>query len=79
MILVSSPKAGWPSLRTAATSWAACRAAPSWHVINLCRFEPGELDDLIPGLRLPDNASFLDLPPWKPELRKDSGVRAEGS
>jgi WD40 repeat protein len=42
-----------------------------WHVINLCRFEPGELDDLIPGLRLPDNASFLDLPPWKPELRKD--------
>lgn len=42
-----------------------------WHVINLCRFEPGELDDLIPGLRLADNASFLDLPPWKAELRRD--------
>ena len=39
-----------------------------WHVIGLCRFEPGELDDLIPGLRLPDDASFLDLPPWKARL-----------
>ncbi|HEX7185161.1 MAG TPA: TIR-like protein FxsC [Thermoanaerobaculia bacterium] len=35
-----------------------------WHVIGLCRFEPGELDPYVPGLRLPDDASFLDLPPW---------------
>jgi WD40 repeat protein len=46
-----------------------------WHVVNLCRFEPGELDDLIPGLRLADNASFLDLPPWKAELRKEMAER----
>ena len=41
-----------------------------WHVINLCRFEVGELDDLVPGLRLPDDASFLDLPPWTPRLKE---------
>lgn len=35
-----------------------------WHVINLCRFEAGELDDYVPGLRLPDEASFFDLPAW---------------
>ncbi len=40
-----------------------------WHVINLCRFEIGELDEWVPGLRLPDEASFFDLPPWKPEMR----------
>ena len=40
-----------------------------WHAINLCRFEIGELDELVPGLRLPDDASFFDLPPWKPALR----------
>jgi predicted NACHT family NTPase len=39
-----------------------------WHVIELCRFEVGELDDLVPGLRLPDDASFLDLPPWTARL-----------
>jgi len=40
-----------------------------WHVINLCRFEIGELDEWVPGLRLPEEASFFDLPPWKPEMR----------
>jgi hypothetical protein len=46
-----------------------------WHVINLCRFEAGELDDWIPGLRLPDDASFFDLPPWTPEVRKPKSLR----
>ena len=41
-----------------------------WHVINLCRFEAGELDEWVPGLRLPDESSFFDLPPWKAELRR---------
>jgi WD40 repeat protein len=40
-----------------------------WHVANLCRFEIGELDEWVPGLRLADDASFFDLPPWKPEVR----------
>jgi WD40 repeat protein len=40
-----------------------------WHVINLCRFEIGELDEWVPGLRLPEEASFFDLPAWKPEMR----------
>ena|SRR5512132_40286 len=33
-----------------------------WHRIGLCRFEPGELDDLLPEgkkLRLPDDYTFL--------------------
>ena len=30
-----------------------------WHSAGLCRFEPGELDALIPGLRLPDDAPLL--------------------
>jgi NAD(P)-dependent dehydrogenase (short-subunit alcohol dehydrogenase family) len=30
-----------------------------WHAINLCRFEVGELDEFIPGLRLkPDEPLF---------------------
>ena len=41
-----------------------------WHAISLCRFEPGELDEWIPGLRLADDASFFDLPEWKPEVRR---------
>lgn len=40
-----------------------------WHAANLCRFEIGELDEWVPGLRLEDDASFFDLPPWKPEVR----------
>jgi WD40 repeat protein len=50
-----------------------------WHVINLCRFEAGELDDWIPGLRLPDDASFFDLPPWTPEVRRPKSLRRERS
>ncbi|MGK3963280.1 pentapeptide repeat-containing protein [Sorangium sp. So ce118] len=30
-----------------------------WHAANLCRFEPGELDALIPGLRIPDDEPLL--------------------
>jgi WD40 domain-containing protein len=39
-----------------------------WHAINLCRFEVGELDEWVPGLRVPDDASFFglpELPPWR--------------
>jgi WD40 repeat protein len=41
-------------------------AGAFWHVIGLCRFEPGELDPYLPNLRLPDDASFLTLPPAEP-------------
>jgi hypothetical protein len=37
-------------------------AGSFWHRIGLCRFEPGELDDLLPEgkkLRLPDDYAFL--------------------
>jgi len=48
-----------------------------WHAANLCRFEIGELDDWVPGLRLADDASFFNLPPWTPEVRVPSrAVRA---
>jgi WD40 repeat protein len=30
-----------------------------WHAINLCRFEPGELDAIVPGLRIPDGEPLL--------------------
>ena len=33
-----------------------------------CRF-------LVPGLRLPDDASFFDLPPWTPEARKPESLK----
>ncbi|XXY49514.1 pentapeptide repeat-containing protein [Sorangium sp. So ce269] len=36
-----------------------------WHAANLCRFEPGELDALVPGLRIPDDEPLL---PWRPRL-----------
>lgn len=30
-----------------------------WHVVGMCRFEPGELDQYLPEMRkLPDNAPF---------------------
>jgi WD40 repeat protein/transcriptional regulator with XRE-family HTH domain len=32
-----------------------------WHAINLCRFEPGELDAFIPSLRIPDGEPLLPL------------------
>ncbi|CAN93783.1 hypothetical protein sce3623 [Sorangium cellulosum So ce56] len=34
-----------------------------WHASNLCRFEPGELDELMPGLRIPDDEPLLPLLP----------------
>ncbi|WP_437616213.1 pentapeptide repeat-containing protein [Sorangium sp. So ce834] len=39
-----------------------------WHAANLCRFEPGELDALIPGLRIPDDQALL---PERPSRRAD--------
>jgi hypothetical protein len=30
-----------------------------WHAVNLCRFEPGELDEFVPGLRIPDDEPIL--------------------
>ncbi|WP_437948073.1 pentapeptide repeat-containing protein [Sorangium sp. So ce296] len=39
-----------------------------WHAANLCRFEPGELDAIIPGLRIPDDEPLL---PERPSLRAD--------
>lgn len=39
-------------------------AGSFWHVIGLCRFEPGELDPYLPRpLRLPDDQPFVELPP----------------
>lgn len=48
-------------------------AAGFWHVVNLCRFDPGELDDYVPGLRLEDNASFWDLPEWRADEPAERG------
>jgi WD40 repeat protein len=48
-----------------------------WHAANLCRFEIGELDAWVPGLRLADDASFFDLPSWKPEVRVPSRAGRE--
>jgi WD40 repeat protein len=33
-----------------------------WHVIGLCRFEPGELDPYLPGLHLGDDEPLFALP-----------------
>ncbi len=42
-------------------------AGAFWHVIGLCRFEPGELDPYLPKpLRIPDDVPFRDLPPPDP-------------
>ena len=37
-------------------------AGSFWHVIGLCRFEPGELDPYLPHLRVPDAAPLFALP-----------------
>lgn len=38
-------------------------AGSFWHVIGLCRFEPGELDPYLPhSLRVPDDAPLFTLP-----------------
>ncbi len=34
-----------------------------WHAVNLCRFEPGELDPYVPGLRLPMDHVFAPAGP----------------
>ncbi|WP_437942080.1 pentapeptide repeat-containing protein [Sorangium sp. So ce341] len=39
-----------------------------WHAANLCRFEPGELEELFPGLRMPDDEPLLAE---RPVLRAD--------
>lgn len=57
------------------------------HSIGLCRYElattrpdgsidePGELDDLIPGIRLPTGQLLADLGPWSPTVRStDKGA-----
>jgi WD40 repeat protein len=36
-------------------------AGSFWHVIGLCRFEPGELDPYAPHLRVPDDAPLLPI------------------
>jgi len=43
-------------------------AAPNrfWHEIDGCKFAPKELDDHLPGLRLKDDVSYFELPPWSP-------------
>jgi WD40 repeat protein/nucleoside phosphorylase len=41
-------------------------AGSFWHVIGLCRFEPGELDPYLPHLRVADDAPLLALPPRAP-------------
>jgi uncharacterized protein YjbI with pentapeptide repeats len=37
-------------------------AGSFWHVIGLCRFEPGELDPYLPHLRVPDAEPLFTLP-----------------
>jgi WD40 repeat protein/nucleoside phosphorylase len=37
-----------------------------WHVVGLCRFEPGELDPYLRNLRVPDDAPLYELPPPPP-------------
>ncbi len=32
-----------------------------WHVVNLCRFEIGELDGMVSGLRLSDDHALVPL------------------
>jgi hypothetical protein len=50
-------------------------AGSFWHVIGLCRFEPGELDPYLP-LRIPDDEPLITLPtqtsPPKPPLPEGS-------
>ena len=67
-ILLSLPE-GWVAYSPdGGYKFGGVPAGGFWHLINLCRFEIGELDEWVPGLRLPEDASFFDLPPWKPEV-----------
>jgi WD40 repeat protein/uncharacterized protein YjbI with pentapeptide repeats len=68
-VLLSLPE-GWVAFSPDGRyKFGGSPAGGFWHAASLCRFEIGELDDLVPGLRLADDASFFDLPPWKPEVR----------
>ncbi|WP_437320988.1 pentapeptide repeat-containing protein [Sorangium sp. So ce385] len=44
-------------------------AGSFWHAIHLCRFEPGELDPHVPGLRLSDDELLLRAAPRIPRPR----------
>ncbi len=66
VILVHLPE-GWVAFAPDGRyKYGGVIAGGFWHAINLCRFEVGELDEFVPGLRLPDDASFFDLPPVPP-------------
>jgi WD40 repeat protein len=68
-VLLSLPE-GWVAFTPDGRyKFGGIPAGGFWHAANLCRFEIGELDEWVPGLRLADDASFFDLPPWKPEIR----------
>ncbi|WP_437650641.1 pentapeptide repeat-containing protein [Sorangium sp. So ce362] len=54
--------------------WVACRpdgryklggnvVGAFWHAASLCRFDPGEVDALFPGLRIPDDEPLLPVRP----------------
>ncbi|MEV5508688.1 hypothetical protein [Streptomyces orinoci] len=46
--------AGFPCAAGELRCWAPPPRA--WHVVGMCRFEPGELDEHVPGARrLPDD------------------------
>ncbi len=45
---------GWAALRADGRARWEGKPAGFWHTIGLCRFEPGELDDYCPWLRLSD-------------------------
>ncbi|WP_437728676.1 pentapeptide repeat-containing protein [Sorangium sp. So ce861] len=67
-VLLQLPE-GWVAFRPDGRYKLGGTVAGSfWHAVNLCRFEPGELDELIPGLRIPDDEPLL--PAW-PSLRTD--------
>ncbi|MBI3267862.1 MAG: pentapeptide repeat-containing protein [Planctomycetes bacterium] len=59
-ILAGSPD-GWAAFRPDGRyKVGGDTAGLFWHVIGLCRFEPGELDPYAPGLRLPDDAPLVE-------------------
>lgn len=37
-----------------------------WHALGLGRYDPGELDEFLPGLRLDDKAPILNASRWSP-------------
>ncbi|AUX42955.1 hypothetical protein SOCE26_043950 [Sorangium cellulosum] len=65
-VLLKLPE-GWVAFRTDGRYKLGGNVAGGfWHAANLCRFEPGELDALIPGLRIPDDEPLLPTPPALP-------------